>query len=69
MNYMDSSGLGPLISGNMAMKKVGGHFNLLHKDHLMKLLVLTKVITVFETFDSETAAISSFSAGQVSSSL
>ena len=61
---MDSSGLGPLISGYMTMKKVGGHFQLLHlKDRLMKLLVLTKVNTVFETFDSETTAISSFFSG------
>ena len=61
VGYMDSSGLGQLISGYMAMKKAGGHFKLLHlKDRLRELLVMTKVITVFETFDSESAAISSF---------
>ena len=62
VNYMDSSGLGELISCYTKMQRVNGHMKLLNlNNRLNQLLVLTKLITVFETFDSETAAISSFS--------
>lgn len=58
---MDSSGLGELISGHISMKRVNGHMKLIHlTNRLNELLVITKLITVFETFDSEAAAISSF---------
>jgi anti-sigma B factor antagonist len=61
VSYMDSSGLGELISCYTKMQRVNGHMKLLHlNNRLNQLLVLTKLITVFETFDSETAAISSF---------
>lgn len=62
VSYMDSSGLGELISCYTQMQRVSGHMKLLHlNNRLNQLLVLTKLITVFETFDSEAAAISSFS--------
>src|SRR6185503_10493220 len=61
VGYMDSSGLGELISGYIAMQRVSGHIKLLHlNDRLNNLLVVTKLITVFDTFESESAAISSF---------
>ena len=70
LGYMDSSGLGELISAFVAMHRVNGHIKLLHlHDRLNELLITTKLITIFETFDSESAAISSFSAAQVSRSL
>jgi anti-sigma B factor antagonist len=63
VEYMDSSGLGELISGYTAMQQVSGHFKLLHLSHRLRhLLVITKLITVFETFDSESAAVASFTA-------
>src|SRR5215216_5291084 len=64
VHYMDSSGLGELISGYISMKRVNGQMKLIHVSHrLNELLVITKLITVFETFDTETAAISSFTNG------
>jgi len=61
VHYLDRSGLGELISGYVAMKRVNGHMKLTHlSKRLNQLLVITKLITVFETFDSEAAAISSF---------
>jgi anti-sigma B factor antagonist len=58
---MDSSGLGELIAGYIAMQRVSGHIKLLHvNDRMHDLLITTKLITVFETFDSEPEAISSF---------
>ena len=63
VEYMDSSGLGELISCYTAMQQVSGHLRLLHLSHrLHQLLVITKLITVFETFDSESAAVASFTA-------
>src|SRR5438093_9085893 len=61
VEYMDSSGLGELISGYTAMQRVSGHFKLLHLSHrLQQLLVITKLITVFEPFYTGPAAVSSF---------
>ena len=63
VQYMDSSGLGELISCYTAMQEVSGHLRLLHlSQRLQHLLVITKLITVFETFDSESAAVASFTA-------
>lgn len=61
VHFMDSSGLGELISGYISMKRVNGHMKLVNvSTRLSELLVITKLVTVFETFDSEAAAISSF---------
>ncbi len=61
VSYMDSSGLGELVSCYTQMKRVSGHMKLLHTNNRVhQLLVITKLITVFETFDSESEAISSF---------
>jgi anti-sigma B factor antagonist len=62
VKYMDSSGLGELISCYTALKKVSGRVKLLHlSNRLQYLLAITKLNTVFETFDSEPAAVASFS--------
>ena len=59
--HMDSSGLGELIHCYTSMRGVSGHVKLLHPNYRLKnLLVITKLITVFETFDSEPLALSSF---------
>jgi anti-sigma B factor antagonist len=58
---MDSSGLGELISCYTAMQKLSGNVKLLHlNDRLQHLLTVTKLSALLETFDSESAAISSF---------
>ncbi len=63
VNYMDSSGLGELIASYTQMQQVSGHMKLLNlSKRLNQLLIITKLITVFETFDSESEAISSFAA-------
>lgn len=61
VKYMDSSGLGELISCYTTLQRVSGRIKLLHlSDRLKYLLVLTKLNSVFETFDSEPAAVASF---------
>ena len=63
VSYMDSSGLGELIAGYTHMQRVSGQMKLINlSKRLNQLLVITKLITVFETFDSESEAISSFTA-------
>jgi anti-sigma B factor antagonist len=61
VKYMDSSGMGELISCYTTLQRVSGRIKLLHlSDRLQYLLVITKLTSVFETFDSESAAIASF---------
>ncbi len=63
VSYMDSSGLGELIAAYTQLQRVSGQMKLLNiGKRLNQLLVITKLITVFETFDSESKAISSFTA-------
>src|ERR1044072_9735937 len=63
VSYMDSSGLGELISGYTKMRRVSGQMKLLNlSKRLNQLLVITKLITVCEPFDSESEASSSFTA-------
>jgi anti-sigma B factor antagonist len=59
--YMDGSGLGELISCYTTLQRMSGRIKLLHlSDRLQYLLVITKLTYVFETFDSEPAAVASF---------
>ncbi|HMU42859.1 MAG TPA: STAS domain-containing protein [Ignavibacteriaceae bacterium] len=61
VKFMNSSGLGMLISGLTTMKKATGHFKLASvSDKIESLLIITKLITIFETFDNVDAAIKSF---------
>jgi anti-sigma B factor antagonist len=61
VKYLDSSGLGELISCYTAMRRLNGYVKLLHlSDRLQYLLAITKLDSVFETLDSEPAAVSSF---------
>jgi anti-sigma B factor antagonist len=61
VKYMDSSGLGELISCYTALQRLNGHVKLLHlSDRQQYLPAIAKLDSVFETFDSEPAAVSSF---------
>jgi anti-sigma B factor antagonist len=63
--YVDSTGLGHLVSSHTAFQHAGGAMKLAHlsKRHI-ELLVLTKLSTVFEIFDTEEAALNSFPVGK-----
>lgn len=59
--YMDSSGLGELVSAYTTVARQQGKMKLVHitkRNH--DLLSITKLLTVFDTFDSEDAAVKSF---------
>jgi anti-sigma B factor antagonist len=60
--YVDSGGLGQLVQCNVTASKNGGALKLLNMTkRLNDLLVLTKLATIFDSHDTEDAAIKSFS--------
>lgn len=62
VSYMDSSGLGELVHVYATMKNKGGALKLVGlTKRIHDLLVITKLVTVFESYDSQAAALSSFS--------
>ena len=62
ISYIDSSGIGELVSGYTTITNNGGALKLLNLGkRVQDLLQITKLYTVFETFDDEAAAIRSFS--------
>jgi anti-sigma B factor antagonist len=61
VHYIDSSGLGTLVSCHSIVKAAGGALRLLHlSERNVQLLVITKLSTVFRIFDDEQEAINSF---------
>ena len=61
VDYIDSSGLGELVSAYTTVKNQGGELKLLHlTTKVHDLLQITKLYTVFDIKDDEASAISSF---------
>ncbi len=62
VNYIDSSGIGELVSAFTAAKKQGGEVKLLKlSKKVHDLLQITKLYTVFDVKDDEELAVDSFS--------
>lgn len=60
--YMDSGGLGEIVRSYTTVKRAGGELKLLGvTKRINDLLTITKLVTVFEIFDSEDEAVKSFS--------
>lgn len=61
VNYVDSSGIGELIANYTTVKRQGGQLKLLNlTDRIQNLLVITKLLTVFDTYEDEGEALKSF---------
>jgi anti-sigma B factor antagonist len=61
VSYIDSAGLGALISGYTTVKREGGQLKLVNLTKRIKdLLAITKLITVFDTYENENDAIDSY---------
>ncbi len=61
--YIDSAGLGEVVRTYTTVSRQGGSLKLLNlTKRITDLLSITKLLTVFETFDAETEAVRSFSA-------
>jgi len=64
--YVDSAGLGEIVRTYTTVSRQGGSLKLLNlTKRITDLLSITKLLTVFETFDSEKDAVGSFSAAKV----
>jgi anti-sigma B factor antagonist len=61
VNYIDSSGLGALVSAFTSVRKQGGELKLVKlTDKVDDLMEITRLYTVFDIADDEAAAVKSF---------
>ena len=65
IKYIDSSGLGALVAAHVSAKAQGASVRLCHlgkKFH--DIMQLTRLLTVFDVYDTQAAAVSSFQAAK-----
>jgi len=63
VSYVDSAGLGAIVHSYSSVTKEGGKLKLLNASKRIRdLLSITKLLTVFELYDSEADAVKSFGA-------
>jgi anti-sigma B factor antagonist len=70
VSYIDSGGLGQLVASYTSLAKTSGALKLLHvnkRNH--DLLSITRLVTLFDTFDSEDDAVNSFPSLTVASAV
>jgi len=61
VSYMDSAGLGEVVRCYATLNRAGGRMKLVNLTaRIRDLLTITKLLTVFDTYDSEDLAIRSF---------
>ena len=61
VGYVDSSGIGELVSSFTAVNKESGQLKLLNlTQKIQDLLAITKLLTVFDVFENEGEALSSY---------
>ena len=61
VNYIDSSGLGHLVSAFTSVRKQGGELKLLNLTNKVNdLMQITRLYTVFDILDDEAVAVASF---------
>ena len=66
VDYIDSAGLGEMVSSLTTMRRDGGSIKLLNlTKRVQDLLAITRLLTVFEAFNSEKDVVSSFSSMSV----
>jgi anti-sigma B factor antagonist len=64
--YIDSAGLGEIVRTYTTVSRQGGNLKLVNlTKRITDLLSITKLLTVFETFDAEPEALKSFQAAKV----
>lgn len=66
VSYVDSGGVGALVSKYLTLKKAGGDLKLLHLNRRSgRVLEITRLVEVFDVFESERDALRSFQAPSV----
>jgi anti-sigma B factor antagonist len=62
LSFMDSGGIGELVSGYRTMDRLGGELKILKPGkRIQDTLTLTKLLPIFEVFEDRDTAIASFS--------
>jgi anti-sigma B factor antagonist len=65
ISYIDSSGLGEIVGGYATCKREGADLKLLNlTKRVRELMVITKLLIVFDVFEDEAEAIASFGAAE-----
>ena len=63
VSSIDSSGLGELVASYVAVQRIDGEMKLLNlHQRIRDLMVMTKLLTVFDDYEDETDAVNSFAA-------
>jgi anti-sigma B factor antagonist len=63
LSYMDSTGLGALVGAYTTVTKAGGRIGLVNlTSRVSNVMTITKLLTVFDVFDSEALAVVQLSA-------
>ncbi len=61
VSWMDSSGLGVIVSGHTTLSRAGGALRILNATKkINELFIITKLITIFETYTDVQEALNSF---------
>ena len=61
VSQIDSSGLGEFVGGSASLRRNGGEIKLLNlTERINELMTITKLLTVFEVYENEEAAVKSF---------
>jgi anti-sigma B factor antagonist len=61
VSYVDSSGIGELVSSFTTINREGGQLKLLNlTQKIQDLLAITKLLTVFDVYEDEATALNSF---------
>src|SRR5229473_829759 len=64
ITFIDSAGLGTLVAAHHSVKSQGASLRLCHLgSKFQEVLQITKLLTVFDVFNSEAEAVASFSKG------
>jgi anti-sigma B factor antagonist len=63
VTYIDSAGVGVMVGRLVAVRKLGGDIRLLNLvQRNLRVMTITKLVSVFETFEAEDEAVRSFAA-------
>jgi anti-sigma B factor antagonist len=61
ISYIDSSGLGEVVAGYTSLQKIDAQMKLLHLTRRVnELMMITKLLTIFDVYDDEAEALKSF---------
>jgi anti-sigma B factor antagonist len=63
VTYVDSAGVGVMVGKYLSVRRQGGDMKLLHlSSRSLRVMTITRLTSVFESFDSEDEALRSFAA-------